>query len=274
MLPWVLRDHQDSVDAVIELTIVGIGRIAAMPEIKVPVYNMARAEVKTVSIYPEIAESCVRRIRDLLGAEKIIGRAVLVVGFGMAGRHVARILRATGCRVSVVDKRTIALIEAAENGFRTFRSVREAIDSIRPFLVIGCTGDIAFELGDFQALPEGAFVTGIATRDLLGLACCAQHYEVRSLPGVGSEYRSDCHSFVQLGDGRSVNLFLSQSIPNRCFDLFKAASLVAARDLCARCGELPGGIYLKEVDDAVASSGLLERYYDLYLRESFGGRRA
>ncbi|MFD0392051.1 NAD-binding protein [Streptomyces nogalater] len=57
---------------------------------------------------------------------------MLALGFGTLGARIARALRATGCRVTVVDTDTLALVRAAEEGFDTSRSAREALLRTRP----------------------------------------------------------------------------------------------------------------------------------------------
>lgn len=260
------RNNQKVIDFGVEVTVIGAKRLFQLPSIDIPIYDVGRSELKKVITYPEIAESGVMRVREMIGAEKLRGRAVLVLGYGTSGRQVARVFHSLGCRVSVVDIRMLPLIEAAENGYRTFRSSSQAIADVRPFLVFGCTGEISLSKADFDALPDGAYVTAIATKDLSFLRHENLPYEMFHLPKFGYEYRtSSGKRFFQLGDGRSFNLFRSEAIPNRANDVFKAATFVAARALATRYHELQGGLYVKEADAAIELSGLLELYYDMYL---------
>lgn len=262
------HDKQRIIDCALEVTVPGLKRLQELHSIDIPVYNLARTELKTIIGYPEIAESCVMRIRQLLAVEKFIGRPVIIIGYGTAGRHIARIFREMGCVVSVVDKEVIRLIEAAERGFRTFKSVSEAIHLVHPFLVVGCTGEISLTVQDFYSLPNNAYVTGIATKDLTELKKCKPEYQITSISNLGYEYKNrQGKRFIQLGNGRSINLFESEGIPNRAYDVFKTSIFLAAKDLCTRYKSLKGMIYLKEVNKAIARSGLLERYYELYLRD-------
>lgn len=256
-------------DFALELTVAGLYRLQELASIDIPIYNLAHSQLKTVITYPEIAESCVMRIRELLSAEKFIGRSVVIVGYGTAGHHIARILSDMGCIISVVDNDIPSLIEAAERGFRTFKSTSEAIRYARPFLLIGCSGAISITWDNFHNLPQDSYVTAIASKDLSELKRKEPSYGVTAIPNFGYEYiGSDGKRFYQLGDGRSINLFESEAIPNKANDVFKAGIFVAAKDLAARFHELPGGIYLSEVDEAIRRSGLLETYYDFYLRDA------
>ena len=208
------------------------------------------------------------RVREMIRSEKLRGRPVLVLGYGTSGRQVSRVLHGLGCRVSVVDTDMLSLVEAAEAGFRTYLTASEAIVKTQPFLVFGCTGEIALTVSDFDALPDGAFVTAIATKDLSELRRKDLPFRVTPLPEFGYEYQTENgKQFTQLGDGRSFNLFRSEAIPNRANDVFKAGTFVAAKALARKHKELRGGIYVTEVDEAIKQSGLLEMYYHMYLKE-------
>lgn len=81
-------DAARRIDAAIELTVSGLKRIAAAGPAGVPVLNLARSQLKTCLGYPEIADSCLRRLRALLPAYKISGRPVLVAGYGTPGSRI------------------------------------------------------------------------------------------------------------------------------------------------------------------------------------------
>jgi adenosylhomocysteinase len=268
LLFFCFRHNQRMIDFAIEVTIIGSKRLLQLPSIDIPIFDIGRSKLKEVITYPEIAESGVMRVREMIPAEKLRGRQVLVLGYGTSGRQVARIFHSIGCKVSIVDTDILALIEAAENGLRTFKSAYMAINEIKPFLVFGCTGEIALTYNEFNALPDGAFITAIATKDLSELRNRELPYEVTPLPNFGYEYKSkEGKRFYQLGDGRSFNLFLSEAIPNRANDVFKSGIFVVAKDLSERFYDLNGGIYVEEADLAIKKSGLLDLYYNTYLKD-------
>lgn len=258
-------DRQNLLDCAVEVTIVGIRRLMQLPALTIPVFDVAQSHVKMLITYPEIAESCVRRIVDLIGGDKLRGRSVLVVGYGTAGREVARRMRDKGCLVTVMDVEIMKLIESAEQGFRSFRSLHAAIRAAQPFLVVGCTGDVAFDLEAFSSLPEGAYITGIATRDLECLRTGIS--EQVPLPRVGTLHRLNGGSFIQLGDGRSVNLFESEAIPNTANDVFKAGIFLSAAHMCENFQDIAPGLHLQRVNDVIHEAGLLDAYFDRYCRD-------
>ncbi|MGV9418108.1 hypothetical protein ACWDO6_11295 [Streptomyces sp. NPDC003674] len=256
-------------DAALELTVSGLKRISAAADMRLPVLNMARSEVKTHLAYNEIADSCVRRLRAIVPGEKFVGRRVLSLGFGTLGSRVARALRATGCRVTVVDTDTLALVRAAEEGFDTSRSAHEALRRTCPFLIIGTTGEDALTEADLALLPDGVLLAGFATRDFSLLSERRVATTPSDVPGVGVRHTlSEHRSAVLLGDGRSLNLFTYEGIPNRGYDAYRAATLIAAKHLCRSAATLPPGIHLGVVDDVVRDAGLFDAYYDTYLADT------
>jgi adenosylhomocysteinase len=262
------RENQRIIDYAVEVTVGGTKRLRQLPSIDIPVYDVGRSKLKKIVTYPEIAESGVMRVREMIRAEKLRGRSVLILGYGDAGRHIARVFHSLGCRVSVVDTKMLPLVEAAENGFRTYRTAYQAIVDAQPFLLFGCSGEVSLTISDFDALPDGSFVTAIATKDLSILRQDNLPYDVIPLPDFGYEYRSAAGKrFYQLGDGRSFNLYRSEAIPNRANDVFKTAIFVVANSFAETYQEFQGGLYVEEVDDAIEESGLLELYYDMYLVE-------
>jgi adenosylhomocysteinase len=75
---------------------------------------------------------------------------------------------------------------------------------------------------------------------------------------------------VMLGDGRSLNLFEYEGIPNRGYDVYRAATLIAARELCGNHAAYAPGVHVEPVNEAVRRAGLLQAYYDLYLEDGSG----
>ncbi|WP_211277872.1 Rossmann-fold NAD(P)-binding domain-containing protein [Couchioplanes caeruleus] len=257
------------VDAAIELTVSGLKRIEAVGALDIPVVNLARSGLKTCLGYNEIADSCLRRLRAILPGEKFTGRRVLCLGYGTLGARMARGLRAVGCRVAVVDTDPLMLIEAAEHGFETYRSLPAALAACRPFLVIGNTGEAALAEADLPLLPDGVYLAGFATKDFSVLTDGPLAERATPVPGVGRRYALPHDRTVTLlGDGRSLNLFEYEGIPNRGYDAYRAGTLIAARALCRRPEDFPIGAHTTAVDRIIGESGLFEAYYDRYLADA------
>jgi hypothetical protein len=254
------------VDAAIELTVSGLKRIRRAPGITIPVVNMARSTLKTLLGYPEIADSCIRRLRDLLPVQKFAGRPVLLIGYGALGARLAPRLRSLGVRLSVVDEDLLALIAAAESGFCTFRFTRDALVTDPPFLIVSTTGEPVLDRPLLECLPVGVFLAPFATKDFS--TCNEPDLLQRSqfVPGFGRRYQLENGAdFVVLGDGRSLNLFESDSIPNGGYDAYRAGTILAAKRLALSVDTLAPGIDDYFADEAIAASDLFEAYYEFYL---------
>lgn len=259
------KDDQLYFDCAIEVTIVGIRKLKKLESIDIPIYDLGMSDLKETITYPEIAESCVKRIRELIPGEKIIGRPILILGYGTSGKHVAKIFRNIGANVGVVDVDILTLINAAEKGYSTFKSASQGIISMKPFLIVGCSGDVSMQFEDFNLLNNGTYVTGIATKDLEAIRNSPLSYSTEWLPETGYIHHINSNKyFVQLGDGQSINLFKSEAIPNRANDIFKSSILIAASELASSYKSLKGGIYLNRVNEIIEQSTLYDIYYNLY----------
>lgn len=261
-------DAPRRVDAALELTVSGLKRITAAGPLAVPVLDLARSQLKTRLGYPEIADSCLRRLRALLPAVKVTGRTVLVLGHGTLGSRLAEALHHQGCRVTVVDPDPLSLITAAEAGHTTFRTAGDALRTTRPMLVVGTSGFDALTVDDLLLLPTGAYLAPFATRDFSLLADEGLALPTTEIPGVGRRYVLPGGATVtMLGDGRSLNLFGADAIPNQGYDAYRAGTLIAATALCERADSIPGGVHTDLTDEIIRESGLYEAYYDTYLSD-------
>ncbi|MGW2771611.1 hypothetical protein ACWC4C_03305 [Streptomyces olivaceoviridis] len=269
--PGGRRMVTEPVDAAVELTVSGLKRIAAAPTVGLPVFNMARSEVKGVIAYNEIADSCLRRVRAIIPNQKFVGRRVLVTGYGVLGSRLARQLRGIGCRPTVVDSDPLMLIQAAEDGFDTRRTVARALRDSSPFLIVSSAGEPVLEEDDLALLPDGLLLAGFATKDFSLLHTGRAGIPGQRVPGLGVRYSLPGGRHVlMLGDGRSLNLFEYEGIPNRGYDAYRAATLIAARELCGNHAAYASGVHVEPVNQAVRRAGLLDAYYDLYLEDGPG----
>jgi len=259
-------DPHRAVDAALELTVSGLKRITAAGPLGIPVWNMARSQVKSRLGYLEIADSCMRRLRALIPNVKFIGRPVLLLGYGTLGSRLAALLRAQGSRVCIVDTDTATLITAAEAGFCAHRSVTAALACSTPFAVLGTTGEVALTIEDLRQLPDGTYLAPFATRDFSLLRTPELRDSRTDLPGLGHRYDLPAGpTLYLLGDGRSMNLFDADSIPNQGYDAYRAGTLIAAKALCRTLEQQTPGVNTEAADTVITGSGLFEAYFDLYL---------
>jgi len=259
-----------NIKAVIELTEMGLRRINKFSnQLLYPVLNVAKTTLKRKIIYPEIANSIFTRIIQLLGGEKIVGRTILLCGYGDMGEIIAERFRSFGIKIIIYDSDVMKLIIAGEKGFNTYRNSVNAVKKEKPFLVIGSSGykSITDEL--IKHLPDNSYVTAGATADLSVFV----EYEntnkaiVNKISNYGTQYYIYDKHISVLGNGRSVNLFNSESIPNKSNDIFKAAIVVAVNKAINENIELKNQVNLNIVEDWILESKILDVYYDMYLNK-------
>ena len=255
--------HFNNVISVIELTEMGLRRINKLDKVDYPVLNVAKTKLKRNLVYPEISNSLFIRITELLGGEKLVGRSAILCGYGDMGEILVERFRAFGVRVSVVDIDTMRLIVAGERGFNTYNNIVDAVKNELPFIIIGASGYYSITEEIFPYLLQKTYITAGATADLKVF----DNYKEGSIyiPKLGTVYSIDDKDIIVLGNGRSVNLYYSEAIPNKSNDIFKAGTLVTACNSVIHATELKDGVSLNVVDDWIKDSEILEEYYNLYI---------
>lgn len=258
--------HFDNIISIIELTEMGLRRINKLDKIDYPILNVAKTKLKRNLVYPEISNSLFIRIIELLGGEKLVGRSAVLCGYGDMGEILAERFRALGVRVSIVDIDIMRLIVAGERGFNTYDNIVDAVKNEKPFIIIGASGYYSITKDIFQYLDEKTYITAGATADLNVF----NEYKANStyVPKLGTIYCIDDKNIIVLGNGRSVNLYYSEAIPNKSNDIFKAGTLVTACNSVINANDLQNGVKLNVVDEWINSSGILEEYYKLYISSS------
>lgn len=255
----------ENVLGIIELTEMGLRRIKETDvSDHYVILDAAKTKLKRSITYCEIANSIFKRIIELLGGTKLVGRTILLLGYGDLGSIVAKRFRELGVNVIIGDIDALKLINAAENGFRTYMDPLEAVKKEKPFMVIGSSGYRSIDKQLIEELPDNSFVTAGATADTLVIDEMKNNgvYEDEQ---YGVQIHFDKQMITRLGNGRSVNLFLSESIPNQANDIFKAANLLCAFILVENIS-LKNGLHLEIVDDYLEKSGIYNMYYNLYFK--------
>ena len=260
----------DNVEAFVELTVTGLKRIKELDkeQLSYPVLNVAKSKLKRFITYKEIANTIFTRSIELLGGEKLVGRTVIQLGYGDLGEVLAERYRQYGSKVIVIEPDVMKCIEAAEKGFITFRTLEEAIKYERPFLIVGASGYKSISKEVIEELDDGTFITSGATADLNIFKEYEQNgCEYKAIPKYGTQYRINGKKITVLGNGRSVNLFDSEAIPNKSNDIFKASQLVVTDKIINEKHNLKNQVELDIVDRWIDESNILEEYYDLYFRK-------
>lgn len=260
----------ENVEAFIELTVTGLKRIKDLDvkNLSYPVLNVAKSKLKRFITYKEISNTIFTRSIELLGGEKLVGRTVIQLGYGDLGEVLAERYRQYGARVIIIEPDVMKCIDAAERGFTTFRTLEKAIEYEKPFLIVGASGYNSISKEVIEKLDDKTFVTSGATADL----SVFKEYEKEGceyleIPRYGTQYKINGKYITVLGNGRSVNLFDSEAIPNKSNDIFKASQLVVTDKIINTKHNLQNRVELDIVDQWIDESGILEEYYDLYFRK-------
>lgn len=258
------KQKVENIVGIIELTEMGLRRIAKLNELQYPVLNVAKTHLKISITYIEIANSIFLKVLNLLGANKIVGRNVLILGYGDLGAQLAQNFKNFHTRVSIFDPDILKLINAAEHGFTTYLSAYEAIQEVQPFLIIGVSGYQSITEEMVKAMQSGTFVTAGATADV-SIFDQLEESGVTTywIEGYGKRFVLDGKFITVLGNGRSVNLYKSESIPNQANDIFKTANYLATIYLANNFDKLKLNVN-NELDRIFDRTELYLKYYKHY----------
>lgn len=256
----------DNVVGVVELTEMGLRRIRTSEnKLLYPVFNVAKTKLKRHITYTEISNTIFTRIIELLQAEKLVGRSVVLCGYGDLGEILADRLRNYGVRVSIVDTDILRLIVASERGYNTYKTCLDAVKSEKPFMIVGASGYRSISKDVIALLPEYGYVTAGATADLHAFKIFEEEgKKYQKIEKYGTQYNVFDKYIDVLGNGRSVNLFDSEAIPNKSNDVFKAAQLLTVYNMINK-NNFEKKLELNIVDEWIEESGILEKYYELYM---------
>jgi hypothetical protein len=156
---------------VVEQTTRGLIKIAADPAIadtaaRVTIVDVASSAPKCRWEGPWIGEAVARSLRRSLGAEVLDGDdRCLILGYGTIGRAVGtslvRDLGVDPARVSVLDPGLPAQAAARADGFASWE--RAQPERLRFKLVVGCSGQTSFTIGDRVYLDDGAVLASASS---------------------------------------------------------------------------------------------------------------
>lgn len=262
------RKKIDNIIGIIELTEMGLRRIKNIEKnIFYPILNVAKTHLKISITYIEIANSIFFKTINLLGANKLTGRTIFILGYGDLGIQLAKKFKSHNMRVIIYDPDILKLINAAENGFTTYLSPITAIKEEKPFLMIGVSGYNSITEEMINLLPNNAFVTAGATADVSIFKLLEdkgiKYIEINK---YGKQYIINNKTITLLGNGRSVNLFYSESIPNQANDIFKTSNYLASIYLSKNYLLLQNGLN-NNMDKILNETELYLKYYKLYLEK-------
>jgi adenosylhomocysteinase len=273
-----------------EETTTGLVRLRAMAAqgaLRCPV--LAVNETRTERIFNDRYGTGQSTLDGILRATNLLlaGRAVVVVGYGSAGRGIAARAKGAGAAVIVCEVDPVRALEARMEGFDVMPALAAAPLGEVFITVTGAPGVLRRE--HFELMRDGAvlanaghFDVEISLRDLRELAGGAPS---EALPLV-DEYRVGERRIHVLAKGRVVNLAAGAGHPAAAMDLsFGAQALAVATIAAGDCPTEPGVHAVRSSVDAevarlrLASLGIeidtLSDEQERYLRPfASGARRA
>lgn len=259
----IIKDRcYDNLLGFVELTEMGLRRIKSKEEpLSYPVVNIAKTKLKRELIYPEIAISIFKRVLELMGAQKLRGRRILIMGYGDLGCCLANCFHSHGMSVSVVDPDAFRLILAAEKGYNTFIDPIEAISKFKPFIIVGASGYNSITKEMLNEMCDNTYIVSGATADTKEVDSIIEHIMIER---YGKQIKNGDRQITMLGNGRSINLFYSESIPNQANDIFKSGIFLSTVYLIENYLNMENKIYTKELDHFIDKSNIYKIYYNTY----------
>ena len=244
------RDGGDAARALLgatEETATGLVRLRAMEAeqaLHCPV--LAVNETLTERVFNDRYGTGQSTLDGLLRATNLLlaGRAVVVLGYGSAGRGVAQRAKGAGAAVIVCEVDPVAALEARMEGYEVMSALAAAPRGEVFITVTGAPDVLRRE--HFELMRDGAvlanaghFDVEIALRDLAALAGGPP----REVLPLVDEYEIAGRRLHLVAKGRVVNLAAAAGHPGSVMDLSFAAQALAVAGLAGERGELAPGVH-------------------------------
>ena len=185
----------------------------------------------------------------------LAGRAVVVLGYGSAGRGVAQRAKGAGAAVIVCEVDAVRALEARMEGFEVMSALAAApLGEI--FITVTGAPDV-LRREHFERMRDGAVLANAGHFDveinLAELAAIASGPPREALPLV-DEYEIDGRRLHVLAKGRVVNLAAAPGHPASVMDLSFAAQALAVAGIAAATEQRASGVHAvaAAVDQEVA----------------------
>lgn len=268
LLHGPLKDHPATVLGAVEQTERGLRNDELLGELRFPVLDVARCDVKDRHESPHVGRAIVRNIQNLLPDRALAGMRSLVIGYGSIGERVAEALRSESARVAVYDIRAERLLSALRSGIETDEHLPNLLHKAQ--LVVGCTGETSLKEEHLSCLQgDGVLVSGSSGRLEIGVPALDAYAKAKApVPGAGTEYElePDGRRVLLLADGYPVNFHdASSGVPNDVIDVTLSALFLCACALVAGAS-LPAGILHDEVNALLADEKLEQQAYSMAAR--------
>lgn len=228
---------------IIEGTTFGLNRYQETIEaLLVPVFHIAQSELKAIEA-SYVGEMIVFAFLNLMNAldEFLQGKDILVIGYGMIGKHIAHCLRNNKFHVTVLDKDPIRLLQAFSDGYKV---LPEKKNLNKYAAIFSATGTTALRLDDLKKVKNNVvLISGgsqniefdIATLQKEAVKIITLHPEIKA-------YTINRKQIILLREGTPIN-FREKSIASTVMDLVFSEILSAMVLLMKKDIHYAPGIY-------------------------------
>jgi len=221
-VPMLHSKYKDKVSlcfGAVEQTTHGIWRDKEVEDLKIPIIDVARSEIKRELESPLIGKAIVMNI-DLLLSKigiSLTNKKILLIGFGNVGSKIAEWLRKFRGKVWVYDTQDDKLNMARQEKFKIIKNIHEGVKDKQ--IIIGATGKKSFGFNELTAITNDVYFINATSKlmemDYEELNALAAQSE--NISGVGRKYKLHTgYTIYLLANGFPVNFFdpESQSVPD------------------------------------------------------------
>ncbi len=241
---WITRyiiDNNIELDNIIgsvEQTKAGINlAIELKDKLKYPIITVGNAELKE-SVESGLAtpEAIVKMIIQAVNWS-LSGKRVTIVGYGVVGRGIAKIMRNHGARVRIVEKDLNRILSAILDGFEVM-DIKEAI--VDSDIVVTATGrPNVVPVDALRLAKNGILLVNAGSKDyeidIQGLREIALAEELTSREGIKryriKDYDGREKTLLVAADGFPINLALGEGTPSDAIDITLSLMAESARHL-------------------------------------------
>ncbi|GAG14612.1 unnamed protein product, partial [marine sediment metagenome] len=188
------------------------------------------------------------------------GKTVVVAGYGMCGRGVARRMTGMGARVIVTEVEPICALEAAMDGFRVM-SMDEAASKGDLFITVTGCADV-LQRQHFEQMKDGVFLANAGhfnvEINIDDLSALAEQINRQVEENVDEFVLENRRRLYLLGEGRLINLAAARGHPACVMDMSFAVQALTAEYAAKNRERLRPKVYSvpKKVDTWVAEMKL------------------
>ena len=218
----ICNNYREYIECIVEDTHFGHWKYSNKKN-EIPVYTVADSKLKEIeAIF--VGKSIVDCSYNLLKQQgrSLLGKKVLLIGYGMIGQNVADYLKSIGCNVFVNDIDNYRLLKANVNGYNTILNFEK--DDISDIdVIIGTTGKTSIsEMIIDRCKTRVLLISGSSRKieiDFSILKFSQKYCELIDLYSYGDK------DILVANSGEPIN-FLDKSVPDEVIDLLFSEMMI------------------------------------------------